>query len=166
MSSTAQNGPTIVKNASRAVDWYQTDQDLTGFWTNNGEGDIEAADWTTDGDDAVSFDITVKNGAVQGVVVSNRFCKYSPYNTLQVTGEARGDRIKATLWDYVGGQKSGFAKIEMRIDRKKGLTTVATDEQAPELLPKSFTIGKWETKRPLVKSDFCAAFLKRVFPKH
>jgi hypothetical protein len=155
LSSFAQNGPTIIKNTAQAVDWYQTDQEFSGFWTNNGEGNIEAEEWTTDSDNAVSFNLTVKSGVVSGEVISNRFCKFDPYNTLQVEGRASGNHITAILWDYVGGKRRGFAKVKLQIDRDHNVTVVKTEDQLPNMLPLSFTVGKWEEQSPFVKSDLC-----------
>jgi hypothetical protein len=153
--SFAQNGPAILKNAGGAIDWFQTDRGFTGYWTNDGEGVIGAEKWTTNADDAVSFNILVERGKVQGESTSDRFCPLNLYGTLQVDGLASGDQIDGFLYQYVARRKVVLAQIHMDIDRKLRVVTVTTVDQRVALLPASFKLAKWDQPDHAMAPHIC-----------
>ncbi|RQH09598.1 hypothetical protein [Paraburkholderia dinghuensis] len=157
--SFTQNGPAILRNAQAAMRWYRTDHELTGFWTNDGEGIIDAQDWTTSTDDAVAFNLVVERGKVSGESTSNRFCKFSPYSRLGVDGVASGDRIDAMLYDYIGGKKVVFAVLQMVADRKRNVLTISPINQPAAMLPASFKLSKWAQPDPSMNPHLCLDFL-------
>jgi hypothetical protein len=141
--SFALNGPQILKNAREFIEWERTDQTFSGIWTNDREGDISPPEWDVGEDVAVALNILVYKDQISGDVVSDRFCRYDTYNTLTLEGRVDGDDGAAILYDYVNGNKTAFAKIQLHLDRKRGTIDVSTTEQAPALLEKAFRLGKW-----------------------
>jgi hypothetical protein len=159
--SFTQNGPAILKNAQAAMTWYRTDQELTGFWTNDGEGVIDAQDWSTNTDDAVAFNIIVEGRKVSGESTSNRFCKFSPYSQLRVDGVTSENQIDAMLYDYIGGKKVVFAVLHMVADRKRNVLAVSSINQPEGMLPASFKLSKWEQPDPSMNPHLCLDFLSK-----
>jgi hypothetical protein len=136
------NGPMLMRNGKDFVKWYRTDHAVSGHWNNSGEGDIEAASWSTSDDDAVFLNIDIYQGQISGTAVSQRLCKYSLHTDLFVEGRMAGNDGFATFWDFVGGKRQAFAKAKLHIDRANDVLDVNVTEQAPGLLPATFRLGK------------------------
>jgi|GEM_PF-4737362 len=136
------NGPALLKNMSALAEWYRTDQDLSGRWNNSSEGDMEPSTWSTSEGDAVFLEMTAYQGNVSGVVVSQRLCKYSPHTDVFVEGKLAGSKGILMFWDYIRGEKRAFAKAKFRIDRARRLLDIEVTEQAPDLFPTAFRLGK------------------------
>ncbi|WP_202753664.1 hypothetical protein [Burkholderia cenocepacia] len=147
------NGPMLLKNAKDFVEWYRTDQSLSGRWTNSGEGDIEPDAWETNEGDAVFLNITAYQGQLSGTLVSKRLCKYSTYSGISVAGTMAGDDGTAIFWDFIGGERRAFAKARIHINRSQGVLDVKIFEQAPGLFPERFRLGKQQDQDSSGASD-------------
>lgn len=166
--STTVNAPTLMRAAKDFVNWYRTDQALSGLWNNSGEGDIEAPTWSTSDDDAVFLNIDAYQGQISGTAVSQRFCKYSLHTDLFVEGRVTGNEGFAVFWDFIHGERQAFAKAKFHVDRTNGVLDVHVIEEAPGLFPETFRLGRGadytppETDGGEVVNESENAELKRV----
>ncbi|WP_150621632.1 hypothetical protein [Pandoraea horticolens] len=138
----AVNGPSAIKNAEIFTEWYRTDQDLTGRWTNTSEGDIEPPAWSVSDENAVFLNMHAYGGEVSGEFVSTNVCAINSYSALNVGGRIRGNEVDAYLWDYIGGKKLILAGLHFRIDRGIHEMDVDVVRQVKGLLPASFRLGR------------------------
>lgn len=138
----AVNGPSAIKNAETFAEWYRTDQDLTGRWTNTSEGDIEPPAWSVPEEEAVYINMQAYDGEISGELVSMRVCTISTYSALNIGGRVRGNEVDAFLWDYIGGKKVILAGLRFRIDRGIHEMDVEVVRQVNGLLSSSFRLGR------------------------
>ncbi|MHA6879435.1 hypothetical protein [Ralstonia pseudosolanacearum] len=136
------NGPALLKNMKDLAEWSRTDQDLSGRWNNSSEGNMEPPTWSTSEGDAVFLEMTAYQGNLSGVAISQRLCKYSPHTDVFVEGQLAGSKGVLMFWDYVRGEKRAFAKAKFRVDRARKLLDIEVTEQATDLFPTAFRLGK------------------------
>jgi len=114
------NGPNALQNLQTlpelskktyetAKDWYHTDQDISGKWTNEGE--------VSEDDKAIAFvnlDIEVYDDGVSGIVYSSMFPAKSPIKDLLIQGSKKGDTLAMEAYNFIGGKPAFFAKLAAR----------------------------------------------------
>jgi hypothetical protein len=71
----------------KAHDWWRDDAALTGTWSNDGEGSVDAAEWAAKTpDDIASLSIDVKDGKIEGTIHTPRLCAFQPWNYTRFQG--------------------------------------------------------------------------------
>ena len=140
------NGPTAIDNSqilpskvgstyNKFVDWTRTDGTWTARWSN--EGDITAPVPFA----YVDLDIHLYGEGVSGTITSTEFPKNFPLEFMLIEGQREHrNKISFKVYDYVGGVRKDFARMEAELLETKGTPTirVKTLWQASPIFPSQF----------------------------
>lgn len=97
--------------------WYHDDAAWTGYWSNNPEGYVDAADMALSTDD-MAIDLVVTNGEIDGTISTKAICGATPFNDFfLVRGNVSGsDTATIIVWDTFQGRNADIAKLELKRD--------------------------------------------------
>lgn len=147
------NGVTALSNAERLpadisriykeiVTWYQTDQDWTGKWSN--EGDVG---YSHEGSIYVTLDLLVRGRSVQGTISSGPQQKAIPLEFVLLEGAVTNDTLDVLAFDFFQGKPMRIATFKISAIESKGLSKIklTTIWQSQPWFPKEtelWSIGK------------------------
>lgn len=115
------NGPNMLSNANMLpsaiikvqdnfLAWYYDDKEWEGVWGPTPEGYVDIEEMKLSNVELlVKFE--VKNGKVTGVITTPKMCASMPVQTALLEGNVSGKKVKATVFDYIGGKKTVFADL-------------------------------------------------------
>jgi len=140
------NGPTAIDNSqilpskvgstyNKLIDWARTDGDWTARWSN--EGDITAPVPFA----YVDLDIHLYGDGVSGTITSTKFPENFPQEFMLIEGQREaGNKISFKVYDYIGGVRKDFARMEAEALETEGIPTirVKTLWQALPIFPTQF----------------------------
>lgn len=140
------NGPTAIDSLQilpskignsyhNLVDWARTDRDWTARWSN--EGNITASVPFA----FVDLDIYLYAGGVSGTISSTKFPQNFPLEFMLIEGQREpGNKISFEVYDYIGGTRKNFARMEAEILETKDNPNlrVRTLWQALPIFPDQF----------------------------
>jgi hypothetical protein len=129
---------------------WRLERALTGTWTTSTAR--TQANTTIPG---IALDLAVSNGKVDGTIASSGFRKWgSIYPTALITGAIEGQYLKLTVFDFIEGNRTIFARLKIRIMPEEPSPdhiaqtpepmdythlAVEVEWQKAEVLPRSFT---------------------------
>lgn len=144
------NGLTAISNAERfpsaisrlytkASIWFQTDQEWTGMWTNEGEIDARYRQ-----DIYVDLDLVVQSGGVGGTIASGPQRDAIPLEYVLVQGTVAGKNLELLAYDYFQGHRREIAKFNVsRIDSDElDQIKLVTTWQSQPWFPKEATLWR------------------------
>jgi hypothetical protein len=115
------NGADAYGKIDRAWEWWQIDQTISGYWTNDSEGHLDPPiDVASAEGERTELAVFVKGGNVSGDVHTERLCNFLPWQYVQIEGHSLWwgfGGIRAYAWDYVGGERRRFAELRLNYDR-------------------------------------------------
>lgn len=108
----------IQKTSDQFFNWYGDYNGWKGYWTNFPEGfnDMEAMNLSKE-DFRLNIDQS-KDGLISGTLETRGVCNKVPYlHLLLVDGSiSSSSRAEVEIFDFVGGYRRNFARLELRRD--------------------------------------------------
>jgi len=145
------NGITAIRNAellpleisrlyTKACNWYHTDQEWTGYWTNEGEIDARSQHSIY-----VDLDLLVQSDGVQGTITSVLQSEAIPFEYVLVEGESDGDSLKIRAFDHFQGIHKEIATFSVARIKSEDLEQIklTTIWQSQPWYPKEAVL--WRT---------------------
>lgn len=119
---------------------WRVDSRLSGSWEYAPSANSTPAD-------SIRLLLDVKGGKVVGELVSSAVHQWTPYSTAMVEGRLDGPFMKLTVFDYIFGERTRFAELEVRVN-EEGNDSI-TDHQ-PELVAEQLEARVvWQRKKAL-----------------
>jgi len=117
--SSARALPTEVqKTSDQFFNWYGEYAAWEGYWTNFPEGIVDIEQMTLSKQDFRLNIEHTKGGFISGTVEAGSICEKIPYfDQLLVDGSiSSASRAEIEIFDYVGGYRRNFARIQIKRD--------------------------------------------------
>jgi hypothetical protein len=144
------NAPTALQNWSAFKEWYQVDQGLTGYWTNDLEGMLgepELESIASETEDKITLVLEVKGSDIQGEIYSDAIPKHFPatWKSFMVRGKKSFfSQINLTAFDYIFGKETVTANFKIEPDGNNLSMTVTSLSKVP-YFPDEFHLSKTDT---------------------
>jgi hypothetical protein len=149
------NGVTAISNAERlpsavarihtkASNWYHTDHNWTGLWTNEGEIDARSQQ-----EIYVDLDLLVQTNGVQGTIASIPQRNAISFEYVLVEGTVTDDTLNLLAYDYFQGVRKELARFKVSHIQSKELDQIkiVTTWQSQPWYPKEAVLWRvGETK--------------------
>lgn len=118
--SSAEKLPSATMRAyEKASNWYHTDQEWTGAWTN--EGSVDARDQPSI---YVDLDLLVMDRSVQGIISSGPQRDAIPLEFVLVEGAVVGGTLELVVFDYFQGIQKRIATLKAKRIESRSLDQV------------------------------------------
>jgi hypothetical protein len=121
--------------------WYYEDAEWKGYWTNNPQVYVNAADMDLSPDKFV-IDMKVEYGVIDGTIATPQICDATPfYDFFLLRGRVSkfSDTATAVVWDTFEGHDQDIATLELKRD---GIVmSVVPKEGSVQLFPKTARIA-------------------------
>ena len=126
----------------KTVDWWNLNAKITGTWTSNVEGWVDATDEDRrlqGGEQGpVILQIRVYGGAAEGEVYSEGLKSSYVASRIFLKGDTHGsDRVDGVIYDYIGGEPKALAQFELSYLKNNGKESLrlSTIKQSGPFLP-------------------------------
>jgi len=135
--SNAEKLPSAVSGSyGKFVNWYKTDQQWTGKWTN--EGNVDVSDQP---EMYVNLDLLVQNHTVQGTISSGQQQNNTPFKFVLLEGSVINSSLDVLAFDYFQGRPKRIATFKItRVDSEK--LKIVTTWQALPWFPKETVLWR------------------------